>query len=185
MTPSNSRDKIWTVNCCTFGNRSARDRCRRAVRMLHMHEYPQPQAFSCLRHRFDKPAQPLWRVRNQVTRRAAERDLGKAQECGGPEVCGCSRQHLYVQFYEKTECHKDTSQLLMLETQPSSGGGGGDFAEFVDGVGAGAVGFGGETAGTAGRSCGTGIVDGSNGLWTVGSGTGDDAATTAPSRIFL
>ena len=121
----------------------------------------------------------------KVTRRAAERDLGKAQESGGPEVCGCSRQHLYVQFYEKTECHKDTSQLLMLETQPSSGGGGGDFAEFVDGVGAGAVGFGGETAGTAGRSCGTGIVDGSNGLWTAGSGTGDDAATTPPSRIFL
>ena len=44
----------------------------------------------------------------------------------------------------------------------------------MDGVGAGTgvVGFGGETAGTAGRSCGTGIVDGSNGLWTAGSGTG-------------
>lgn len=96
MTPSNSRDKIWTVNCCIFGNRFARHRWRRAVRMLHMHEYPQPQAFSCLRHRFDKPAQPLWRVRNQVTRRAAERDLGKAQECGGPEVCGCSRPHCRV-----------------------------------------------------------------------------------------
>ena len=29
----------------------------------------------------------------------------------------------FVEFYEKTECHNDMSQLLILETQPSSGGG--------------------------------------------------------------
>ena len=36
--------------------------------------------------------------------------------------CVDAQGHI-VEFYEKTECHKDTSQLLMLETQPSSGGG--------------------------------------------------------------
>ena len=49
--------------------------------MLHMHEYPQPQAFSRLHHRFDKPAQSIWRDWNQITRCPVERDLGKAQEC--------------------------------------------------------------------------------------------------------
>ena len=120
MTPSNSGDKIWKFNCCTFGNRIAHHRCRCGVRMLRMHEYPQPQAFSRLQHRFDKPVQPIWRVRNQITRWSAERDLGKAQEYNVRTRCGCSK---FAGSYEKTECHKDTSQLLMLEIQPSSAGG--------------------------------------------------------------
>ncbi len=49
--------------------------------MLHIHEYPQPQAFSHLHHRFDSLLSRYGAIRNQITWWSVERYLGKAQEC--------------------------------------------------------------------------------------------------------
>lgn len=89
--------------------------------MLHMHEYPQPQAFSCLRH---DSTSLLSRYGGFGIRSHDGPPKGTWEKHKSVEVRRCvDAQGHIVEFYEKTECHKDTSQLLMLETQPSSGGG--------------------------------------------------------------
>ena len=51
-------------------------------------------------------------------------------------------------------------------------------------VGGGGSGAFGVTAGAGGKSWGIGMVEGSNGLWIVGSPAGAAAADMAPSRTF-
>lgn len=90
--------------------------------------------------------------------------------------------------YEKTECQNEIIQSLIPENQPESLGSllgfwetGGDWGPWV------ATDLEGSSEGVGGgRSCGVGMVAGSNGFEAAVSGKGDgDAPATALSRTFF
>ena len=90
--------------------------------------------------------------------------------------------------YEKTERQREMIHSLTPENQPESLGSAPGFCETGGVPGAGvAAALEGSTEGVGGgRSCGVGIVAGSNGFGAEASNEGvEESPATAPSRTFL